>query len=197
MSTRSRIGIEDGETGKVRSIYCHFDGYPSGVGKTLLEHYRSTAKVEELIALGDISALAPEIGEKHDFDYREAFSQKYRPEGQLFGTDYAAMGEDPEYKRLSNMVLAYGRDRGENGVSAAESVDAEAFYALAQEGWEEYCYLYRQGVWLVTEVGGGAGPFLVNATDPNGEAESRWQRVEAALSLGDQALELGRAYSVG
>lgn len=170
MSTRSRIGIEDGETGKVRSIYCHFDGYPMGVGRTLVEHYRNRDKVEELIELGSISILGAEIGEKQDFDNRD---------------------------REKDWTLAYGRDRGEPDVEAVESADAEAYYAVAQEGWEEYCYLYRQGVWFVTEVGGGAGPFLVNANDPNGEAESRWQRVEAVLQLGTQSLELGRSYAVG
>lgn len=171
MGTRSRIAIEDGETGKVRSIYCHWDGYPEGVGKTLLEHYRDRAKVEELINLGSISVLGAEIGEKQDFD-------------------------EPR-DREKDWTLAYGRDRGETDVEAAESDDAEATYAIAADGWEEYVYLYRQGVWFVTEVGGEAGPFLVNASDPNGEAESRWQRVEAVLALGDQSLELGRSYALG
>jgi hypothetical protein len=35
MGTRSRIGLEDPETGTVRSIYCHWDGYPEGVGQRL------------------------------------------------------------------------------------------------------------------------------------------------------------------
>lgn len=34
MSTRSRIGMIN-PYGSVSSIYCHFDGYPEGVGKTL------------------------------------------------------------------------------------------------------------------------------------------------------------------
>jgi hypothetical protein len=38
MSTRSRIAIEN-QNGSVTSIYCHFDGYISGVGKTLKECY--------------------------------------------------------------------------------------------------------------------------------------------------------------
>lgn len=55
MSTRSRIAIET-ESGTVKSIYCHFDGYVSGVGKTLYNHY-DKEKLEELIELGDISSL--------------------------------------------------------------------------------------------------------------------------------------------
>ena len=55
MSTRSRIAIEN-QDGTVQSIYCHFDGYISGVGKTLFNHY-DREKLEKLIELGDISSL--------------------------------------------------------------------------------------------------------------------------------------------
>jgi hypothetical protein len=56
MATRSRIAIEN-QDGSVTSIYCHWDGYPSGVGKTLEKWYTTQAKVEALIELGDISSL--------------------------------------------------------------------------------------------------------------------------------------------
>ena len=56
MSTRSRIAIEN-QNGSVTSVYCHFDGYISGVGKTLKEYYTTQDKVEALIELGDISSL--------------------------------------------------------------------------------------------------------------------------------------------
>ena len=56
MSTRSRIAIEN-QNGSVTSIYCHFDGYISGVGKTLKESYTDRSVVEALIELGDLSAL--------------------------------------------------------------------------------------------------------------------------------------------
>lgn len=56
MSTRSRIAmIYEDDT--VKSIYCHFDGYPSGVGKTLTNHYINPEKVKALMELGDISSL--------------------------------------------------------------------------------------------------------------------------------------------
>jgi predicted CxxxxCH...CXXCH cytochrome family protein len=56
MSTRSRIAIEN-QDGTVTSIYCHFDGYTSGVGKMLEKWYTTQAKVEALIELGNISSL--------------------------------------------------------------------------------------------------------------------------------------------
>ena len=56
MATRSRIAIEN-QDGTVTSIYCHYDGYLSGVGKLLKEYYTTQTKVEALIELGNISAL--------------------------------------------------------------------------------------------------------------------------------------------
>jgi hypothetical protein len=56
MSTRSRIAIEN-QDGTVTSIYCHWDGYTSAVGKMLEKWYTTQAKVEALIELGDISSL--------------------------------------------------------------------------------------------------------------------------------------------
>ena len=56
MATRSRIAIEN-QDGTVTSIYCHWDGYTSGVGKMLEKWYTTQAKVEALIELGDISSL--------------------------------------------------------------------------------------------------------------------------------------------
>jgi hypothetical protein len=62
MATRSRIGIEN-QDGTVSSIYCHFDGYESGVGAILKVHYTNREKVQSLIDLGDISSLNETIEE--------------------------------------------------------------------------------------------------------------------------------------
>lgn len=88
MSTRSNIAIEN-EDGTVTFIYCHFDGYLDGVGQVLYEDYQDAEKIRQLMALGDISSLESEIGEKHDFDTRD-----------------------------QNQTTAYGRDRGETGTEA-------------------------------------------------------------------------------
>jgi hypothetical protein len=55
MATRSRIAIEN-QDGTVDSIYCHWDGYLEGVGKTLFNHY-DREKLEKLLELGDLSSL--------------------------------------------------------------------------------------------------------------------------------------------
>jgi hypothetical protein len=56
MGTRSRIGIEMPDH-TVVSVYCHWDGYPEGNGKTLVEHYQNREDVQELIDGGGISSL--------------------------------------------------------------------------------------------------------------------------------------------
>jgi hypothetical protein len=55
MATRSRIAIEN-QDGTVNSVYCHWDGYLSGVGKTLFNHY-DQEKLRKLLELGGLSAL--------------------------------------------------------------------------------------------------------------------------------------------
>ena len=58
MATRSNIGMKQAD-GTIKAIYCHWDGYPEGVGATLAEHYKNPAKVEALLNLGDIPNLSP------------------------------------------------------------------------------------------------------------------------------------------
>ena len=60
MATRSRIGVEQAD-GSIRSIYCHFDGYLDGVGQTLLDHYSDSDKLNQLLDLGDLSSLGPQL----------------------------------------------------------------------------------------------------------------------------------------
>ncbi len=91
MATRSRIGMKNAD-GTYTSIYCHWDGYPDSVGKTLFNHYTDFDKVKQLMGLGDISSLGAEIGEKHDFD-----------------------------KAPDEVCNVYGRDRGETDVDAHTS----------------------------------------------------------------------------
>jgi hypothetical protein len=129
MATRSRIGIMN-DDGSVLSIYCHWDGYLSNNGKILLEHYTDEAKIRELMALGDISSLGAEIGEKHPFDspgFGNAAADEYR---QLYG----------------HMCNAYGRDRGENNIAAKLSRNITQFAELE----EEFNYLFAEGQWTVS-----------------------------------------------
>lgn len=55
MSTKSRIAYEKA-SGKIRSIYCHYDGYLRHNGQILFDHYNKD-NIEELLDLGDLSVL--------------------------------------------------------------------------------------------------------------------------------------------
>jgi hypothetical protein len=93
MATRSRIGIQN-QDGSVTSIYCHWDGYPSGNGKTLVQHYMDRRRVEALIALGNISQLEDLVHYRHragqsfntrlDKSVEEYFASDLEDYGYLF-----------------------------------------------------------------------------------------------------------------
>ena len=57
MATRSFIARYNKETEKYESIYCHWDGYPLGVGITLRDKYSHDDSVAALMKFGDISTL--------------------------------------------------------------------------------------------------------------------------------------------
>lgn len=62
MGTRSTIGIKT-EDGTIKAIYCHWDGYPEGVGAGLVAHYNNKKQAEALIALGSFSSLQDTLNE--------------------------------------------------------------------------------------------------------------------------------------
>jgi len=61
MATRSIIAFENPDTGKIQSVYCHWDGYISNNGVLLQEHFNCPDKVKELFSHGDISSLGDSI----------------------------------------------------------------------------------------------------------------------------------------
>ena len=73
MATRSTIAIKDGEN--IRSIYAHWDGYPSHNGKILLDNYNTTETVKDLIDGGDISVL------KEDTNQTEYYGRDRKESG--------------------------------------------------------------------------------------------------------------------
>ena len=134
MATRSTIALEYAD-GTVHQIYCHWDGYLEGVGKTLLEHYMDPFKVRELMDLGYISSLGEVIGEQHPFSHYDV-----------------GMSLDEHEEKYGNMTTAYGRDRGESGV-ASRKFSSYNDYAMTYQ-FEEYDYILRtDGKWYVSDHG--------------------------------------------
>ena len=118
MATRSSISIKTPE-GKYRSVYCHWDGYPSHNGRILKEHYTNVDKINRLIDLGDLSSLnerVDPVGE-HSYDDKEP-----------------------------GVVVAYGRDRGETDVGFTLLEDLKSVKKRYDDC--DYHYVY-DGSWKI------------------------------------------------
>src|SRR5215471_3438627 len=129
MSTNARIGVQVRPDLPVQSIHVHWDGYPSCVGRKLLNHWTNQGRIFELIELGDLSSLGEIIGSKHDFE--------------------KAYAEKPTW------CLAYGRDRGEEGVEA--KTHPFAHWPDTGQEWE-YLWDSQRGEWWGREVSFGTNP---------------------------------------
>jgi hypothetical protein len=70
MATRSFIARYNPDTNDYTAIYCHWDGYPEGVGVTLRDHYTTDEKVKFLIDNGDISSLRDTVVETAEDSYK-------------------------------------------------------------------------------------------------------------------------------
>jgi hypothetical protein len=144
MGTRSTIALEYAD-GTVEQVYCHWDGYLAHNGQMLQEHYSNPFILRDLIDLGDISSLRPTIGTKHAFS---------RLEVPMDGEAYD--------KLYGDMTTFYGRDRGEDGVSAKKFASYEDY--LLNHQYEEYEYILRsvhgQAVWFVADHSEDFKPLL-------------------------------------
>jgi hypothetical protein len=129
MATRCNIAIfekpnTDGVS-EVKVIYSHWDGYPDGVGKTLMEHYTDIEKIRKLINLGDVSSLREKIdipdGVEHSFDTPK-----------------------------TDITIFYGRDRGESGTEPSVKY-MRGTDTLKNIKYNEYLYVYlvEQGKWVI------------------------------------------------
>ena len=129
MGTRSRIGVMHGD--KLKSVYCHWDGYLEHNGRILQNHYDS-AKANHLVSLGFISSLKEEIGEKHPFSMYDVTPN---------------LSHDEYYEKYGKMTTFYGRDRDETGTDF--TVDHSYAEFLSKDYDYEYYYIMRDGVWYV------------------------------------------------
>jgi hypothetical protein len=129
MGTRSRIGVMHGD--KLKSVYCHWDGYLQHNGQLLQNHYDS-AKANHLVALGDISSLKEQIGVEHPFS-------QFDVTPNLSQAEY--------YEKYDKMTTFYGRDRKETDTDFTVDQSYDEF--LSKDYDYEYYYIMRDGVWYV------------------------------------------------
>ena len=153
MGTRSMIAIENPNSKAVKSIYCHWDGYLEHNGSLLEKHYPNSPKVNNLIALGDLSSLGTQIGEVHPFSPHSSAEDKAAYEA----------AKDAGY------CTFYTRDRGEDAPYKFFPSVKEAI-AYYDGSWCEYFYLFRYDADLET------GKWFYR-TRENG----RWKRLATAL----------------
>jgi hypothetical protein len=138
------IAIQNPYSKDVRAVYCHWDGYLEHNGSLLQKHYSNSSKVNNLIALGDLSSLRPEIGEKHTFS---------RLDSTLPEAEYEAL--------YGNMCTFYTRDRGEDAPFKVFPTLAKA-QDYFEGSWCEYLYVYKykksddyqSGEWHFKKPGG-------------------------------------------
>jgi hypothetical protein len=100
MATRSFISRFNPETEMYESIYCHWDGYPQGVGVTLRDNYHNSVAAGQLMEIGDISSLRDTVVETQ----QEAY--KNRGDTDVDAKPFRFMSEMMEYYR--NMSCEYG-----------------------------------------------------------------------------------------
>jgi hypothetical protein len=132
MATRSTIALEFAD-GTVQQVYSHWDGYVEHNGAILFEHYSDPFKLRDLIDLGDISSLGPNIGSQHPFSPHESADAK---------AAYDAAEKE-------GATTFYGRDRGETGIEARKFANFEDYKANHQ--YEEFEYILRtDGKWYVS-----------------------------------------------
>jgi len=119
MATRSMIGILEND-GSVTAIYCHWDGYPENNGHLLRKHWDDAYLIDHLMALGNLSYLGKEIGERQDFD-------------QPAGRDWC---------------LSYGRDRCEADQGATSYASRDDYIGnAAEDHCADYIYLWENDMW--------------------------------------------------
>jgi hypothetical protein len=116
MGTHASIGKLNAD-GTVTAIYLHYDGYRSHCGKILEENYNTDEKVDELLALGSLSSIGSEIGEKHERDYK-----------------------NPKFE---NWCDAHHRDWGRD----IKIMNYSSRSSWIHNGDEEYMYIWENGEW--------------------------------------------------
>lgn len=125
MSTRCRIAIKE-KNGTYRSIYCHNDGYPAGVGITLETYYTNPDKIEDLMDLGDLSSLGASL--------------EFKDPDEMF--------KDIKAYVLNDGTTDYNRWRNEE-TEAEISSNLKDLIKLAEGNGAEYLYIFENGKWRI------------------------------------------------
>ena len=126
MATRSFI-CKSLPNNTIVGVYCHYDGYPSGVGATLTTHYATDERVTALLNLGSISQLeprlVPDLGDTHTFD-----------------------------NPAKNVTVAYHRDRGEAMSTTTFPSIHELVEDVTNQLGVEFVYIWDSNEWVTMDL---------------------------------------------
>jgi hypothetical protein len=101
MATRSFIAKYDTDANVYDAIYCHWDGYPAGVGVTLRDHYDTDLWAKMLVNIGDISSL------RDGFEDTERESYKKRGDTNVGPVVFKYFTQMVEHYRGMNCEYGY------------------------------------------------------------------------------------------
>jgi len=127
MSTSAGIGMVMPD-GSVKAIHLHWDGYPGSAGAILGGWYKTPERLEQLLALGDISSLGT----------------KLEPDPEK---------EHNKYNYQEDVVLAYHRDYRERMVAPRIFTDKAAYELNGKSVFSaDFLYLFEDGKWYVKGI---------------------------------------------
>lgn len=169
MATRSNINVKVGDV--YHTIYCHWDGYPDGVGLELVQHYNSQELAEKLVSHGSASTI-------------DASCEK--PEGHSYDTPV------PGY------TVYYGRDRGEEDVEMQISNEPvfEEEFCYVWNGSDWYVSGYDHNNVLLRNLL-GIEVMTDEVQDPNEEVISDGDKVFKYFGCSiDEVIEINNEWAV-
>lgn len=123
MATRSMIGVQQ-KDGTVKAIYCHWDGYPDGVGMMLETFYGNPADANKLIDMGNMSVIGATIGEKVTFGSHTGGAQ----------------------------CVFFGRDGGESDQEATVYASFDEFEKSLDNWGVNYAYYMKDDYWVAYQI---------------------------------------------
>lgn len=129
MATRSTIAVKQ-DDGSVKAIYCHYDGYPTGVGLFLTQFYNGAYEANQMIEMGNMSTIGASIGEKVDFNTFTDFGKQ---------------------------CVFYARDRKEQYSTARVYGSVTEWVDSIGDAGENYGYIFQDGKWIAYQRNYGFG----------------------------------------
>ena len=132
MATRARIGLKQ-KNGTIIAAYSHWDGYLSGLGYNLCEHWTDPKKVLEAIKLGGASKWGQIIGDKINFDDRH--NEMYDIQNVYYGRDRGEEGQGPSVYKDEGTYIKDGFNSGEEYIYLMKQEDEKDFLGRSQGTW--------------------------------------------------------------